>query len=917
MGQENIDTVQDSNIQALRDLTSDLRAGTIPTGWTNADNAATASIAFFTGDIESTTDREAIARNIDSASWVLSIGRLNSDYVFARIPHGANPALYSALDVPTRTNLRPARLLLSSWIASGNSGGDNPTYDYYLSNGLIGNNLSITLQVTGSAAHIGTSTFGGEVIGTLADNIVTSDAILNGAVLEDKIGNNAVSEEKLAAAVRTKLNAARGGSSAFYTPLEATEYVDSGTSTDIDAQADLGKFYIHDTGSDYEFAIDSTDFTESALVGFFNSSGGVLTLSGEVEFTLALDQYAVFLYEAEEVSLFIMWNTNVPGGLTQAQADARYLREATADTRYLRETGGTGDLGDAGEIRQRIEGQRVAFNQDYTLATDDYGKVLQFFGTTARTLTLPNPAAEDAGHRVWINNNSTAALTITPHSSDAINNGTAGNSVTLDAGHFAILFLANPAAAGNWTFRDLTEEADLSETVKYYASVPVATGRPDGEIIFVEGEQYELTTHTDGRIEGEPGGRSLDINGERADMFGWVTPATTHAALNVTGPFGKVIGEFSHNPVNTGGDGNGIDVAAIYGLHVGLSTTAPTRFQAFALVDKDSYEVAKGSSIARNDPLTIQLSATGQTSQAVVAFHNGAELNLNGVEYAEFQVEVTGATLAAVTGGSTQQQSVYNWFDFLDTAAEDGNDVTIGLFAAGTAGNPSLLPARRFAGQERGFSPVYDDLEKRNQDRIEDLEIGGTSNAVITTKINTLFDLTADQRVETVGVTWARSTNAQSAGGVYFSATELNLGGIRGVAASNYRTSLLFENQSGYVYVRVPHGLDPNSGRLVFLHTDGSVTRNRLASMWNMGNNAAVTFTFYGFYQQAIVDSNVQQVELQLSSNVQDVVYHGAFAISTFPDVTGAFVRLTQAQYDALSDNDKANGKIYSIIASS
>ena len=70
-------------------------------------------------------------------------------------------------------------------------------------------------------------------------------------------------------------------------------------------------------------------------------------------------------------------------------------------------------------------------------------------------MTLPNLDSGWQGHRFFVNNNASATLTITPHSTDQINLGGAGNSVTLLAGEFALVFAANPAAAGNWTLRKL------------------------------------------------------------------------------------------------------------------------------------------------------------------------------------------------------------------------------------------------------------------------------------------------------------------------------------------------------------------------------------------------------------------------------------------------------------------------------
>ena len=591
--------------------------------------------------------------------------------------------------------------------------------------------------------------------------------------------------------------------------------------------------------------------------------------------------------------------------------DASLISESDADSRYLRLSGVNADLGDADDIRSRIRGENTLFNANRNVTEGDYGSILHFYGSTARTLTLPPRSSLTDGRRFYINSAATAALTINPQTDGRINGGAVGDSFTLEAGAFAVVYLSE-AASSNWTVHVLGSGPD--NAVEYFSALPSTSGRPDGEIIIVDGEQYELTVSTStSLIQGEPGGRSLDINSVRSDLYGWVTPITTEASYANSGPFAKVMGEFTHNPIVASG---GIGVAALYGLHVGLAANEATRIQVFALVNKAEYEREKGSAIALNDPLSIQIATPGLTSQAVLARHNDSELSLNGVEYAEFQVEVTASTLAGLSGGNTQQQSVFNFFDFLEDAAEDGDSVAIGLYAAGSGTSPAFTPARRFQGSTRGWTAVYDDLEKSDRDRIENLELDQLSNTVIAGKLNDLSAKTADQRVETVGVTWARSTNAQNTGGIYFTDGPLNLAGIQAVAAADYRTSLLLTNETGYIWVRVPHGINPNSARLRFRHTNGQITTTPLSDMWNMGNDSTTTYTYFGFYgnraPRSSIDPGVNFVDLERSSNVKDVVWHGAFSISTYPDTGGSVIFLTQTQYNGLTDEVKNNGKMYS-----
>ena len=131
------------------------------------------------------------------------------------------------------------------------------------------------------------------------------------------------------------------------------------------------------------------------------------------------------------------------GGITQTAADARYVR-STVYTPAL------------AAINSRLRGELVGFSQNTTYGGDsDWGKILQFFGSNARTLTLPNLDSAWQGHRFFLNNNASATLTIAPHSTDQINLGGAGNTATLLAGELALVFAANPAPAGNWTVRKI------------------------------------------------------------------------------------------------------------------------------------------------------------------------------------------------------------------------------------------------------------------------------------------------------------------------------------------------------------------------------------------------------------------------------------------------------------------------------
>ena len=378
------------------------------------------------------------------------------------------------------------------------------------------------------------------------------------------------------------------------------------------------------------------------------------------------------------------------GGITQNAADARYVRE-TVYTPAL------------AALMARLNGQLTGFNSDTTYAGDaDWGKILQFFGTAARTLTLPNLESGWQGHTFWLNNNASATLTITPHSSDQINLGGAGNSVTLLAGEMALVFAANPAAAGNWTVRK----------------------------------------------------------------------------------------------VSLGG-------------------------VAFSAIDK--------------------------------------------------------AKLDSVELGATVDQS--------------GSDI-VGLLEALTGNN------RLAASAVRGLP---EDIGQSLANKVEHLE-----------------EITRGLSVDVVDEEWARSTNALTAAGVYVSATALNLTQVRALDDSVWQTRIDLSNQSGYVYLRLPHAADNDLGRIAFTHRNGGRTANIASTLWMVGNTQdGSTAKFFGFYagrgQTRIVTPDITRVEAQVGTDIEEAVFRGGLGVSAWPDTGGAIVTITAAQNTArvAASTPTIAGKLY------
>ena len=489
-------------------------------------------------------------------------------------------------------------------------------------------------------------------------------------------------------------------------------------------------------------------------------------------------------------------------GITQTAADARYVRDSDYTT-------------DEAAIQARLRGELIGFNADTTFGGDgDWGKILQFFGATARTLTLPNMDSGWQGHRFFVNNNASATLTITPHSSDQINLGGAGNSVELLAGEFAMVFAANPAAAGNWTLRKI----DLG------------------------GVQFSAIDKA--KLDSIELGATVDQSGP--DIVGLLEALTGNARLQASairdlpdggGPYSLQRTDY----VDTGTERDIFDSAtqtvneALYGTIYAVDIGSTFTFD----IDPDGNYGYAGGTLAF-------YTLSGSTTV----------------------VQVEGRTLVTVPAGQFVQ-IIYE---------PDG------------AGEWLVTTQTPFA-----------DIQSSLAHKIEHLE-----------------EITRGLSVEVVDETWARAGNALTAAGVYVSATPLNLTQVRALADNVWQTRIDLSNQSGYVYLRLPHAAVNASGRFAFTHRNGSITTNLASSLWNIGNTEdGSTAKFFGFYasrgQREIISPDITRVEAQVGTGLEEAVFRGGLGVSAWPDTSGAIVTLTEAQNTAriAANTVTIAGKLY------
>ncbi|MCY4215265.1 MAG: hypothetical protein OXF68_16780, partial [Gammaproteobacteria bacterium] len=427
-GDASADTALSTRLAAVEAKTQDLTIPTPATGFANVTDATVASIAAYGGAIntESEADLQTLARAIPAGDWAVQLGRINSEYIFARIPHDADPRNYQILDTPSIHGFQPATLPISGFIASGDSADSNPVYDYYLSNGTLANDAALALQATASVAHHGTTDFAGTVTGRLNPNVADTDAIQD----------NAVTSAKLSAAVRQSIVDAgnSGGSSSTPSaagPLAATAITARSVAFDsaaeqrvalTPARADswfAGKqilvdvSYTAQTQADLHFSgiVQGGDIPASAagyrlhvqgqggayLVIRRISSGGTTTAFGVTDSTgfggsQSAIQIRFYVLEGAKGDKGDQGDPG-SGGLTQDQVDARV--GTVGDARYLQLSGG--ELTGALTLHSEPAVDAQAANKGYVdRSTAALQNALLVFDA------LPDPSNYQVGQRVEI-----------------------------------------------------------------------------------------------------------------------------------------------------------------------------------------------------------------------------------------------------------------------------------------------------------------------------------------------------------------------------------------------------------------------------------------------------------------------------------------------------------------------------------
>ena len=134
---------------------------------------------------------------------------------------------------------------------------------------------------------------------------------------------------------------------------------------------------------------------------------------------------------------------------------------------------------------------------------------------------------------------------------------------------------------------------------------------------------------------------------------------------------------------------------------------------------------------------------------------------------------------------------------------------------------------------------------------------------------------------------------------------------------TDYATSQTAGSTAQFPLVVLPRSEDQRLYRLEISPTNGTTSYIQVSQMWNLGNGTrnSVNVKFFSTYRKASVPAGATVV-LQRAGNVDHVgttefggFLTGQLKVSTYPDVTGAAILITEAQLDALPI--KVAGKLY------
>lgn len=151
-------------VQGLARLTADLQHGNLPGGWSAATDTAVAGVALAD---------DATLTKARAATYALTVSGAGD--LLIRVRRSDDPSQFRVRYSTSQGQL--AYRHLHELQRLGTSIEDPATHDYYFGGQITLAHESVTVEVTGTAAHAGTSRFGGILTGAVEDGLIDLDAL--------------------------------------------------------------------------------------------------------------------------------------------------------------------------------------------------------------------------------------------------------------------------------------------------------------------------------------------------------------------------------------------------------------------------------------------------------------------------------------------------------------------------------------------------------------------------------------------------------------------------------------------------------------------------------------------------------------------------------------------------------------------
>jgi len=482
-----------------------------------------------------------------------------------------------------------------------------------------------------------------------------------------------------------------------------------------------------------------------------------------------------------------------------------------------------------------------------------------------------------------------------------------------------------------------------------------------GQQVELDGTFYVFTNSTSNHVIGHSGTRDF------GRPFQGQTLYTREVGFVYPGFQNSVIGMFEHNPVDSNDNPLIGGVYSEFGTHLGLSGELDTN----VFVLQSAYETAKGSAFAAGDRLTIvvsyedendsannitaTVSLTGdpvtdttrrlQNGQNYLIFDNQIQVSISG-PFAGSEKQKFDAQLEVL---KTTHRAWWNMFQALLSGSADGENVTVSFYSGSTANS-----ARAITGFIKdGWTKIHSDAEieasrrsesnkkliDANTTSIHNLEGSVGPIAQIKNELTDVEERLTDLSYGTGAPTWGivgavdrtdadkgKPAIAQMLDNFYPNLGVSNaLQLIRALGNEQWHNEVFNPlSANAYVAIRLPRGTgdatsDPSNYRLRLTHRDDTFTYVNASHLWTPGNNTSpdVSYRFAAYY---LITPSIKSARLETvtgDTHIGQTEFSGkvtgSFTLGKHDDLAGSIIALNLSQYNALTDDQKNNGKLYVI----